>query len=170
MSGDESALIQLGAVGAPFGVRGWIKLRSDTEPPERLFDHAVWSLGLNGSWRKYTLQSSGHSAGQLTAKLAGVEDRDAAAELRGAAIYVARSELPKRAANEYYRADLIGCEVQTHTGVSLGRVENFVETPAYSVMVVQGKREHWVPAEPHRIRSVDLVARRVVVNWDELAE
>ena len=38
MSGDASALIEVGSVGAPFGVRGWVKLNSHTDPPERLIE------------------------------------------------------------------------------------------------------------------------------------
>ena len=45
MSGEPSALIELGTVGAPFGVRGWVKLRSYTDPPDRLLDHRSFSCG-----------------------------------------------------------------------------------------------------------------------------
>src|ERR1035441_601100 len=94
MSGEASslieseALIELGVVGAPFGVRGWVKVRSHTEPPERLLEHRNLQLRLGGNWRGYRIDASGRSGGQLTVKLAGVEDRDAAAALKGAIIGV----------------------------------------------------------------------------------
>jgi 16S rRNA processing protein RimM len=147
MSDDASALIQLGVVGAPFGVRGWVKLRSHTDPPERLL-------------------ASGRSGGALTAKLTGVEDRDQAAALRGAQICVPRSELPQRDSKDFYRADLIGCEVVNLSGIGLGVVQHFVETPAQALMVVRGEQEYWVPAVPKHLKRVDLQARRVVVDWD----
>jgi len=166
MSDAASALMQLGFVGAPFGVRGWVKLRSHTDPPERLLEHRNLHIGDEGSRRTYRVEASGRSGGALTAKLAGVEDRDQAAVLRGAPIFVPRAELPERDAKDFYRTDLIGCEVVNLAGVGLGVVQHFVETPVQALMVVRGEREYWVPAVPQHLKRVDLQARRVVVDWD----
>ncbi len=169
MGGESSALIELGIVGAPFGVRGWVKLRSYTEPPDRLLEHRSLQLRLGGAWRAYRVEASGRSGGQLTVKLMGVEDRDEAQALRGAPIGVPRNELPARDAKDFYRADLIGCEVVNLEGVRLGVVQHFVEIPAHALMVVRGEHDYWIPAVPQHLRRVDLQARRVVVDWDEEA-
>jgi len=167
MSDDPSALIQLGFVGAPFGVRGWIKLRSHTDPPERLLEHRSLLLGQGSVWQNYRIEASGRSGGALTVKLAGVENRDQAQALRGAQVCVPRSELPQRESRDFYRADLIGCEVVNLDGISLGSVQHFIESPAQVLMVVRGTREFWIPAVPQHLRRVDLQARRVVVDWHE---
>ena len=167
MSEESSALIQLGFVGAPFGVRGWIKLRSHTDPPERLLDHRSLVLGQGGVWQNYRIEASGRSGGALTVKLAGVDDRDQAQALRGAQVCVPRSELPQRESRDFYRADLIGCEAVNLDGISLGKVQHFIESPAQVLMVVRGTREYWIPAVPQHLRRVDLPARRVVVDWSE---
>jgi 16S rRNA processing protein RimM len=170
MNRDESALIELGVVGAPFGVRGWVKLRSYTEPPDRLLEHRRLQLCVAGVWRPYTVEAAGRSGGHLTIKLVGVEGRDQAGTLRGAPVGVPRDELPPRGARDFYRADLIGCDVVNEAGVRLGVIEHFVETPAHALMVVRGEREYWVPAVPQHVRRVELQARRVVVDWDEASE
>ncbi len=164
------ALIELGVIGAPFGVRGWVKVRSHTEPPTQVFGKRRLDLLRHGSTTSYRIEATGKSGGQLTAKLAGVETRDAAAALRGAAIVVPRTDLPANAAGDYYRSDLIGCEVVDLAGVRLGVVRHFVETPAHALMVVVGAREFWVPAVPQHLRRVDLEARRVVVDWHDALE
>jgi 16S rRNA processing protein RimM len=169
VSGESSSLIELGVVGAPFGVRGWVKLRSFTDPPDRLLQHRSVQLGLGGVWTAYRIEASGRSGGQLTAKLSGIEDRDQAQALRGAQVCVPRSELPQRDDKDFYRADLIGCEVVNLAGVRLGTVQHFVETPAQVLMVVRGEQEYWVPAVPQHLRRVDLLARQVVVDWDDAA-
>ena len=181
MSGESSSLIELGVVGAPFGVRGWVKLRSFTDPPDRLLQHRSVLLRVGGSWVAYKIEASGRSGGQLTAKLSGVNDRDQAGVLRGAQIGVPRAELPQRDDKDFYRADLIGCEVVNLAGRYLGKVQHFVETPAQVLMVVRGaaaapgekestgEQEYWVPAVPLHLRRVDLTARRVVVDWDDAA-
>ncbi len=76
--------------------RGWVKLRSHTDPPERLLEHRSLRIGQGDAWRTYRIESSGRSGGALTVKLAGVEDRDQAQALRGSEVCVARSELPPR--------------------------------------------------------------------------
>jgi 16S rRNA processing protein RimM len=166
MSDESSALIQLGFVGAPFGVRGWIKLRSHTDPPERLLDHRSLRIGQGGVWQNYRIEASGRSGGALTVKLAGVEDRDQAQALRGAEVCVPRCELPQRDDKDFYRADLIGCEVVNLDGTGLGFVRHFIETPVQVLMVVRGTQEFWIPAVPQHLRRVDLQARRVVVDWN----
>jgi 16S rRNA processing protein RimM len=169
MSGESSALIQLGVVGAPFGVRGWIKLRSHTDPPERLLDHRSLRIGRGSVWRDYRVEARGRSGGALTVKLAGVEDRDQAQALRGAEVCVPRSELPPRDDKDFYRADLVGCEVVNLEGLDLGVVVHFIETPAQVLMVVRGAQEFWIPAVPQHLRRVDLRERRVVVDWSAAA-
>jgi 16S rRNA processing protein RimM len=166
MSDETSALIQLGFVGAPFGVRGWIKLRSHTDPPERLLEHRSLRIGQGSVWRSYRIEASGRSGGALTVKLAGIEDRDQAQALRGAQVCVPRSELPQRDDRDYYRADLIGCEVVNLEGIVLGQVLHFIETPAQVLMVVRGTQEFWIPAVPQHLRRVDLAQRRLVVDWN----
>ncbi len=142
-----------------------------TDPPERLLEHRNLQLRLGGAWRTYRVEASGRSGGQLTVKLAGIDDRDEAQALRGAQVCVPRGELPPPGrAGFLHRADLIGCEVVNLSGVRLGVVRHFVETPAHAVMVVVGTQEFWVPAVPRHLRRVDLAARRVVVDWDEAAD
>lgn len=165
MGHEDSALIEVGRVGAPFGVRGWVKLHSYTDPPDRLLEHRSLTLCVGGSWRSFAVEASGRSGGEFTVKFAGVADRDAAAVLRGAQVGVPRSELPPPGAHDFYRADLIGCEVVNLQGERLGAVAHFVEIPAHAIMVVRGERETWVPAVPQFLRRVDLDARRVIVDW-----
>ena len=95
-----------------------------------------------GAWRSYRIEASGRSGGALTVKLAGIEDRDQAQALRGAQVCVPRSELPQRDDKDFYRADLIGCEVVNLAGIGLGVVQHFVETPAQALMVVRGEQEY----------------------------
>lgn len=169
MSGEDSSLIEVGIVGAPFGVRGWVKVRSYMQPPDRLLDQRSLTLRVGRTWRAYGIEERGRSGGAMTVKLAGVGDRDQAAALRGAAVGIPRSELPVPDKKDFYRADLIGCEVWNVAGARLGVVQHFVDMPAHALMVVRGDREYWVPAVPQHLKRVDLAARRVVVEWEEAA-
>src|SRR5258707_10548625 len=106
MSDETSALIQLGFVGAPFGVRGWIKLRSHTDPPERLLEHRQLHIGQGTVWQSYRIEASGRSGGCLAGKFAGKEDWDQPQGLRGAEEVVARPRTPPPDFWGFYLTDL----------------------------------------------------------------
>ena len=170
--------LELGRIGAPFGLEGWVHVSSFTEPPEALLEYPAWALRPEGGERRqYQLVAGQLHGGRLVARLQGIEDRDSAARVTGAWIEVERAELPPTGDREYYRADLIGLEVENLEGVALGRVAYFVDAPAGAVMVVEdcesvvagtrpaSRREHWVLADPAHLRRVDLTAGRIVVDW-----
>jgi 16S rRNA processing protein RimM len=107
------------------------------------------------------------SGRKLIAKLAGIDDRDAAAELAGAAISVRRSELPELAADEFYWADLVGLEVQNTAGDRLGTVTGLIETGANDVLVLDGSDQHLIPfARGETVLRVDLENGEIIVDWD----
>ena len=101
----------------------------------------------------------------VLAKLAGIDTPEEARLKVGAEVGVPRSALPPPAQGEYYWSDLEGLEARAKDGTVLGRVDHFRSTPAGSVVVIQGEREHWVPFVRDRIVSVDLEAGRIVFDW-----
>lgn len=148
-----------------------MRVRSFTDPPEALFDHDSWELASpRGERRRVRVLESAPYQQGFRVLLEGVADRNAAEALRGWQIEVPRSQLPKLAANEHYREDLVGFEVWNLEGVKLGTVAHFVDLPAGPVMVVKdegvrGTREHWVPAVPKHVARIDVEARRISVDW-----
>ncbi|HEX8758366.1 MAG TPA: ribosome maturation factor RimM [Steroidobacteraceae bacterium] len=171
--------VELGRIGAPFGLAGWVHVSSFTEPPEALLDYEEWTLRPEGGERSRLRLVEGHLQGErLVVRLEGMGDRDAAARLTGAWVEVERADLPPTGDREYYRADLIGLEVENLEGIALGRVVHFIDAPSGAVMVVADRqeaaagarggasaREHWVLADPAHLRRVDLVAGRILVDW-----
>jgi 16S rRNA processing protein RimM len=159
--------IELGRLGAPFGIKGWIHVESHTDPPERLLEHREWVLK-KGAGRETRRVSAGRIHGDaLVAQLEGVASRDAAAALTGALIEVERAALPPAGERSYYRADLIGFRVRNLAGAELGTVSHFVDAPGGAVMVCRGESgpEHWVRAAPPHLQRVDLDAHEIVVDW-----
>jgi 16S rRNA processing protein RimM len=160
--------IEVGRLGAAHGVRGWLRVQSYTDPPERLFDWASWHLqGQGGSAREVKLLEVRQQGNGWIVHLEGVEERDGAARLTGQMILVDREFLPPTEGREHYRDDLVGFEVKNLEGALLGVVDHFVDTPGNVVMVVKGVREHWVPVTGQHLRNVDKDARRLLVDWPE---
>lgn len=159
-------LLVVGRIDGAFGVRGWVKVRSYTEPREEILAYGPWQVGPDA--RPLAVEAGQTHGKGLVAKLAAVDDRDAAEALRGQDIRVPRARLPEPPPGEYYWADLLGLEVRTVAGVALGRIERLLETGSNDVLVVAGGgREHLVPFVPGEvIIRVDLGAGEVVADWD----
>jgi 16S rRNA processing protein RimM len=162
---SRSAIVVLGRVGAPFGVQGWVKVSSYTDPAEGIADYAAWTLVLGEMSRTVEVLESKRAGRGIAVKLAGVETIEAARALTGAEVQVGRADLPPVAQGEFYLHDLVGLVASNREGQALGRVDGFLELPAHPVVVLQGDRERLVPLVPDRIVEVDLEAGRLVLDW-----
>ena len=160
--------VELGRIGAPFGVKGWMHVDSYTDPTDGLLGYPHWVLRIGSGERITRRVAEGQPHGdRLVARLDGVEDRDAASALTGAMIEVQRAEMPPPGKRQYYRADLVGLAVRNLEGVQLGNVMQFVDAPTGPVMVVRDAegREHWVLATPEYLRKVEVDAGLILVDW-----
>jgi 16S rRNA processing protein RimM len=158
--------VTVGRVSGLFGVRGWVKVFSHTEPRDNILEYQPWLLEIAGETRAYrVVDGRAHGKG-IVAQLEGVETRDDAAVLIGSDIAVERAQFAPLRAGEYYHADLEGLDVVTADGVPLGRVSHLFDTGANAVMVLKGERERLVPFTPQAVLDVDMDARRITVDWD----
>jgi 16S rRNA processing protein RimM len=162
---DRSDVVVLGRVGAPFGVRGWVKVSSYTDPVEGIADYPAWTLVQGGAARTVEVLDSKLAGRGVAVQLAGIETIEAARALTGAEIQVDRAVLPPVEAGEFYLHDLLGLQAVNREGQSLGQVDSFLELPAHPVVVLRGERERLVPLVPERIVEVDLEARRITLDW-----
>lgn len=159
--------VVLGRIAGPFGVRGWLKVASFTDPPAQILDYACWRTdGPGGAVRELHAAEGRPHGKAFVVRLDGIDDRTAAIALGKPELWVDRQELPALKKNEYYREDLVGFEVVNLAGESLGRLDHFLDLPATPVMVVAGERERLVPAGTDRLLRVDMQARRITVDWD----
>ena len=167
--------VALGRIIGVYGVKGWVKVHSDTDPRENIVNYNHWWLQQAGHWQRIEVVQGRRQSKTVVAQLQGIIDRQQAAELIGADIAVLRSALPTLAADEYYWTDLIGAEVVSLDGTRLGRAERLFETGANDVLVVcdEGQQNAGAASEilipwirPDVITQVDLDQRRITVDWD----
>ena len=168
MAGEEGDYLIVGRINGLYGVRGWVKVFSHTEPRDNILSYRTWYLRRGNEWQPFEL-ADGRSHGKgVVANLIGCDDRDVAAGLIGSDIAILRKQLQQAAPGEYYWTDLIGLEVRTVDGVDLGIVDHLLETGSNDVLVVlQGKRERLIPfIRDQVVREIDLAGRKMVVDWD----
>jgi 16S rRNA processing protein RimM len=174
MARGGGAVVVLGEVIGPYGVRGWLKVRTYTEAPDALLGHATWWLkpARGSDWREYDRRAGKLHSGTLLAELAGVDTREAALALKGFEIGVPRATLPEAPENEIYWEDLVGLAVVNRAGVLLGEVCGMTEHGAHPLLRVARAPgspgpERLIPFVPAIVVRVDRDAGRIEVDWGE---
>lgn len=165
---DSDHFLVVGRVSGVFGVRGWVKIYSETQPRANILNYSPWFLRqADGRWQPLRLLEGRPQGKGIVARLEGCEERDHAFALVGQQVAIAREQLSELAPGEYYWADLIDLEVVTTEGTVLGRVDHLMETGANDVLVVKGDRERLIPFVPEQVVTVvDIPGGRLTVDWD----
>jgi len=156
----------MGRILGPFGIQGWVKLRTFTETADGLAGHREWWLRTKAGWRSAALQEFKVRPAAVSTKLEGVDDRNAAELLQGLDVAVTREGLGEAADGEFYWVDLVGLEVVNLQGEKLGQVEELLRTGGSDVLVVRGERERLIPFVADYVNSVDREAKRITVDWE----
>jgi len=171
VSYDRKRFLAVGFVLRPHGVRGEIHVRHHQADSTTLLD--VANIYLHnpddvGEQVQYALKTARPVEGGTLCLLEGVPDRTLAERLKGLEVLVARSELPPLAEDEIYLSDLEGCEVVTKSGEPYGVVEAVEGYGAHEILVIRdGTRERMLPYVDAFVLSVDLEARRIMVDPPE---
>src|SRR5262249_42323432 len=116
--------------------------------------------------RSFRITSARITPKGVVARLEGVEDRTAAAALKGVELYVDRNRLPATQEGEFYHADLIGLTAGGAGGRALGKivaVQNFGAGDLIEVALAGSHQTELVPFSEARVPQVDLAAGRAVV-------
>ncbi len=163
--------VVLGRIVGAFGVLGWVKIESYTDPIDNILDYPVWQLSEGSNWKPAKVITGRVTAKGVQAQLDSIADRTVAERSRGTLIAIARNELPEPKAGQYYWDDLVGLDAYSPEGGLLGRIEEIRSTPAHALLAIagehEGKRvEHLVPLVSERLLKVDLTTRRATVDWD----
>lgn len=157
----------VGKIGAPNGVKGWVKIHSFTRPAMNLLDYQPWLIQQQQQWQTISIEQVKLHGQQILAKFASYDDRDAVMALTNLDIAVTREHLPALANDEYYWRDLEGLTVINQQNQTLGTVDYLIDNGANDVLVIQGEQQHLIPyIKDLFIIAVDLEQGVITVDWD----
>ena len=163
----------LGKITAVYGIKGWLKIYSFTDPMENIFEYQPWRLNVGGTLKEVKVEASKKHGKGLIAKLDGVDDRNIAQTYCGYEILADSGLLPELKEGEYYWSQLQNLLVYTESDQLLGKVIRLMETGANDVLVVKGtadsidQKERLLPYLPDQvIKKIDLETGAMWVDWD----
>lgn len=165
-------VVVLGRFNSPFGVQGWVKVYSYTEPMENIQSYKPWLIKQKDGWQPIKVKAVKTQGKGLIAKLDNIDTPEAARLYCEVEIAVPKSALPNLDEGDFYWSQLQNLKVINESGELLGRVDHLMETGANDVLVVKGDAEsidretRLIPYVPEQVvRLVDLESGTIRVDW-----
>jgi 16S rRNA processing protein RimM len=161
-------LILVGEVIRPHGLRGDVVVAVHSEDPGRFAPGATLLAGPSpeaASEKQIIASGPAPGAGRLLVRFEGAAGRDDAESMRGALLFVDSSRLGPLESDAFWEHDLLGVEVVDGSGRKLGTIARVLSRQEQDLWEVEGEEASFLmPAAKDLVRSVDLVARRAVVD------
>ena len=157
--------ILVGVIAGAFGVHGEIRLTSYCSEPEAIANYAP--LHSEDGRRYFSIELTGHTRKQLTARIRGVDSREHAERLRGVKLFAHRESLPDLPEDEYYHCDLVGLDAKDPSLSSLGRVVSVQNHGASDILEISRPgidKPMLLAFNRDTVPKVDLASGYIVVN------
>ena len=162
---DKKLLV--GKINGFFGLQGWVKVFSYTSPRSNILNYSPWAIKFEDIFQEIDVIKGREQSKTIVAHIKGIDNREDSQKFIGKDVYIDKDQLPELKEGKYYWHELIGFKVINKNQENLGVVDYFVETGANDVLVVRGKKEHWIPyIEPFLI-SIDSQNKEILVDWDK---
>jgi 16S rRNA processing protein RimM len=157
--------ICIGAIVGAFGIKGELRIKSFCADPDAIGDYGT--LTNEDGTRSFELGIIGQIKGGYNARIAGIQHRDQAEDLKGISLYTLRSNMPNLPDDEFYHSDLIGLPVIDTGGVQLGTiigVEDHGAGDFLEINAIGQKNSALLPFTKLAVPTVDLAAGKVIID------
>jgi 16S rRNA processing protein RimM len=165
----RDAYLEVGRVAGAHGRTGKIRVKAYSGDPSGFLHARTLRLsaegpGKAGRIRDFEVRTAQPQGGFAVFSLGGIDSREMAREWSGASVSVFRAELPPPEEDEYYWADMIGCEAVDAAGDRVGEIVAVQGGRAHDWLVIcRDDGESLLPIVSSFLREVDVAGRRIVV-------
>ena len=151
--------VLIGKVGSPVGIKGEFRVNLYSQDSGNLKEGKVLLLeraekSVSGSIEKVRYQKD-----KPVVRLTGIEDRNAAEDIRGMDVSIYAKDMEELPEGEHYVRDLIGCRVvdMAQGGAEIGVLRDVIQNTAQSVLDVSTPdgKQVLIPAVDAFLRSID---------------
>lgn len=157
----SSEFIAIGSILSPWGIQGKLKVKSQTDFPQRFTPGARVYIDR----KPLTIESAEWHGNKLVVKLNTVDRAQDAQKLSGKNIEIPQSQLHPLPKGQYYHFQLIGLAVWTTQGEQLGKITEILTAESNDNYLIHGARgEILIPAIADVIKSIDLAKGEMVIE------
>ena len=151
--------VLIGKVGSPVGIKGEYRVNLYSQDSGNLKEGKVLLLeraerSVSGAIEKVRYQKD-----KPVVRLKGIEDRNAAEDIRGMDISIYAKDMEELPEGEHYVRDLIGCRVVdvAQGGAEIGVLKDVIQNTAQSILDVSTAdgKQVLIPAVDAFLRSID---------------
>ena len=174
----SNELVVIGEISAVFGVKGWLKVHSYTDPMDNILAYDNWWLDKKGQTRQVVIDEARRHSNGIVVHIKDVDDRDIAKTYCKSQIKIPLSAMPELSSDDYYWHQLEGLQVYLQdeagqAGLLVGTVDHLIETGANDVLVVMSEsgdksesEEILIPYLLDKVvKSVDIKNKTMLVDW-----
>ena len=168
---NASALMKIGQLKKPYGIKGWLWVFSETDDRTAIFDIKPWWMKTATGMKPLTVKAWREQGTGIVAQFEQIPDRNVAETMNGVTLWVEQDILPEPAEDEYYWSDLVTLRVINEQDEYLGDITEMFETGAHAIMRVAAtsdsfdKEERLIPWHKQTVVQVSLTEKTVLVAW-----
>ncbi|MDZ7342375.1 MAG: ribosome maturation factor RimM [candidate division KSB1 bacterium] len=158
--------VAIGKIVNAHGIGGDVVIEPMTDDLEQFSSIKQVYLCLTQESRQLlAIERTRSTANKILLKFAGINDRNAALDLKGLVIEKRLADCPMLPADSYYIFDIIGLNVRTVDDRWVGEISDVMTLPANDVYIVNdGQQEYLIPAIKAVIKKIDLDTGLVIID------
>ena len=166
---DKVEFLSVAKIVGAHGLNGRLKLDLITDVIERFAPGNRLFIKTGSQYKPFTCTQFSDKSKSPLLKLEEINDRDAALSLKGAEIFITRSEAEKTRdileTDSFYYYDLIGCSVFLNDN-SFGKVVDIMGTGGNKILVLNNNegKELLIPFNKDMVDTANIFNGRIDIN------
>ena len=162
-------LLQVGIITGTHGLKGEVKVFPTTDDKNRFLDLKSVLIDKNGELIEKKVENCRFFKQFVFLKFQGLDNINLVEQYKRCPLMVTRENAVPLEEDEYFIADLVGLTIVDDSGVTIGTLENVIQTGAndvYEVLTQDGGRI-LLPAIKDCILDVDIKGGKMTVHITE---
>ena len=117
----------IGLIGAPFGIKGFVKVHSCSGEIDHLLKMQSVIVNKDGKERLFYIEESAPAPPALLMRFTGIDTPEKAKTINGAQLIAERNQAAPLGEDEFYIEDLKGLTVIDENGETIGHIKDIIE-------------------------------------------
>lgn len=158
--------LEIGQIVNTFGIKGFVKVNPFVDDISRFDDLKKVYIKKQKVLKELEVEEVKYHKNMVLVKFKGIDKVEEAETLRNSYLEVDRKNAIDLQEGEYFIADLLGLEVITDEGNTLGKLEDIFNTGSNDIYVVKDElgKQILLPAISEVIKEINLEEKKILVH------